>query len=123
MLGPARDARGQWLRGYSGNTVKAYAYKEVTQLARDKSMSAMRKLIKLMSDPDSRVAYMATTHLLERAYGKPREYDPREEAPPTLDLLKLSGEERDQLRILLEKARSERAAVAALPANDGTKDG
>jgi hypothetical protein len=104
---PAREKNGHWRPGFSGNPSGRIIpmHKEVQQLAHERSPDAMRKLIALMDDEDSRVAYMAQTHVLERAFGKPKDYDPNEDAPSQLDATRLTAEERDQLRALPAKMR------------------
>jgi hypothetical protein len=114
---PARDAGGHFLPGHSGNPLGPLkglpAFKQMQALAREKSMEALIKLLALTDDVDSRVAYMACTHVLERAFGKPREYDPNEDRPPQIDLLKMSPEDREAIRQMLEAAaRRQRLAQA-----------
>ncbi len=47
-----------------------YDYAYAVELARSKSTKALRKLAELMDSDDERVAYMACTALLDRAWGK-----------------------------------------------------
>jgi hypothetical protein len=108
---PARDAGGHFLPGHSGNPLGPLkglpAFKQMQALAREKSMEALIKLLALTDDVDSRVAYMACTHVLERAFGKPREYDPNEDRPPQIDLLKMSPEDREKIHETLAKYQSQ----------------
>jgi hypothetical protein len=71
----------------------------------------MRRLIELMASEDERVASVACNAVLERAFGKPREYDPKEEEAdaPRFDFRRLSREERDALEAFL-RVRAERRA-------------
>ena len=63
--------------GQSGNPGgRTTSFAECQRLAREASPDAMRRLIELMASPDERVALMAADKVLERAWGKPREYDP-----------------------------------------------
>ena len=63
--------------GQSGNPGgRTASFVECQRLAREASPDAMRRLIELMASPDERVALMAADKVLERAWGKPREYDP-----------------------------------------------
>src|SRR5260370_22060350 len=45
------------------------------------SADAARRLIELIQSEDERVALMAADKVFERAWGKPKEYDPNAEAP------------------------------------------
>ena len=111
LLPSGRDARGrmtalppalrarQWAPGESGNPSGGGGlYHEVQRLAREASPSAVQRLIELAqldrvdeegkllpltSDADHRVVMMASSTLIERGFGKPRDdYDPRAEEPP-----------------------------------------
>ena len=63
--------------GQSGNPGgRTASFAECQQLAREASPDAMRRLIELMASPDERVALVAADKVLERAWGKPKEYDP-----------------------------------------------
>ena len=97
-LPPALRAR-QWAPGESGNPGgRGGLYHEVQRLAREASPSAVQRLIELAqldrvdeegkllpltSDADHRVVMMASSTLIERGFGKPRDdYDPRADEPP-----------------------------------------
>ena len=73
------------------------------RICREASPEAARKMVALMDSDDPRVAYMATNTVLERAWGKPREYDPRTEQPEPapFDVRKLNPAQREQVRATL----------------------
>jgi len=123
-------------------------YAEARELAHRAGPGAVRRLAQLAGIPleegddtprfedlDPRVAYLAANTLLERAHGKPREYDPNTE--PSLqrtDVTKLSPEEREELRIAAEaqlrlsalaaaRAAAERAAATGEPAPQADRAG
>ena len=74
-----------WQPGQSGNPQgKSGRFQEVQRICREASPEAARKLIELMSDDDPRIAGWASDKVLERAWGKPKEYDPRAEEPELL---------------------------------------
>jgi hypothetical protein len=66
-----------------------------------------RRLIEIaLTDPDTRVAVVASNSVLDHAFGKPRDYDPKEERPPaTFDTSGFTHAERAQLLALLRKAK------------------
>lgn len=78
--------------------------KKAKKLAKDKSPEAMETLVDLMTCADPRVAYMAATAILDRGMGKPKEADSGEdnEAATKIDVTKLSPEQREQLRAILQ---------------------
>jgi hypothetical protein len=110
----AREDAG-WVRGKNGGWLKPirkgdqaakgyqkpHHYTETLQLARKASPAAMRTLIERMGDADSRVAVMAASLVLERAWGKPREAEPEEREETHLDLSQLTASE---LAILVKLA-------------------
>lgn len=102
-LSPAMEAR-KWKPGQSGNPGgRTAAYNEAMRICREASPEAARKMVALMDSEDPRVAYMATNTVLERAWGKPREFDPKAEREPSpLDVSRLTAEQRQQMRVLLE---------------------
>jgi hypothetical protein len=85
------------------------SYLEARKLAHQAGPGAIRRLAELAGLPlegeewvpldrhgvDERVVYMAATALAERAYGKPREFDPEQEvrAAGRIDFSRLSPEE------------------------------
>ena len=96
-LPPALRAR-QWAPGESGNpSGRGGLYHEVQRLAREASPGAVQRLIELAqidrvdeegkllpltSDADHRVVMVASSTLIERGFGKPRDFDPKAEEPP-----------------------------------------
>jgi hypothetical protein len=97
-LPPALRAR-QWASGQSGNpSGRGGLYHEVQRLAREASPGAVQRLIELAqldrvdeegkllpltADADPRVVMMASSTLIERGFGKPRDdYDPKADEPP-----------------------------------------
>jgi hypothetical protein len=105
--------RAPWQKGVSPNPGgRGGEYHETVSLARKASPDAMRKLIAKMDSDDERVAVIAMQGVLERAWGKPKEMDPKDfdRARPRLDLTKLSPE---QIAVLVEITRS----VAIMPAD------
>lgn len=100
---------GRWKPGQSGNPKGmqgARLYIEAQRICRDASPQAALRMVELMGDPDTRVAYMATNMILERAWGKPREYDPATdpENQVRIDVRRLTDEERGTLRKLMQQA-------------------
>ena len=72
---PARDAIGLWRKGHSGNPGgRPKSYKELIAAARAAAPDAFARMVELMADEDTRVAHLSAVHVLERAYGKPKEY-------------------------------------------------
>ena len=92
--------------GVSGNpTGRSGLYLECRRLAAEASPEAMGRLIELMHAEDERVSYMATVAVLDRSGVKPIDYDPAQDQPqqPSWDPGKLTQEEREQFRSILEK--------------------
>jgi hypothetical protein len=105
-LHPAMEAC-KWKPGQSGNPHgKRGAYLEAMRICREASPEAARKMVALMDSDDPRVAYMATNAVLERAWGKPREYDPSADPDSKIkmDASRLTPEQRAQLRALVKAA-------------------
>ena len=72
---PARNAIGLWRKGHSGNPGgRPKSYKELIAAARAAAPDAFARMVELMADEDTRVAHLSAVHVLERAYGKPKEY-------------------------------------------------
>src|SRR6478672_7586221 len=65
--------------GNPGGRTKQFA--QCKRLCREASPEAARRLIELMRSEDERVALMAADKVFERAWGKPKEYDPNAEGP------------------------------------------
>jgi hypothetical protein len=111
---PARDPLGLWRPGHSGNPGgRPKSYKELIAAARAAAPDAFARVVELMNDEDTRVAHLSAIHVLERAYGKPKDYDPNEEKAPAIDLLRMSPEDRQKLRELLKKYEKPAAIGAA----------
>ena len=91
---------------------KPSTYIETLHLARKSSPAAMRTLISRLNDPDGRIAVMAASLILERAFGRPKEQVPQEERAQ-IDLTKLTNSE---LQILVGLAESGR--LTSGPAQD-----
>ena len=97
--------------GESGNPGgRPTRFREVREICRNKSAAAAQALIRIVEDvdqngrnvEDGRVVVVAAQTILTWAYGKPPDYDPREDKPPvTIDTSHLSSEDRaTMLRIL-----------------------
>lgn len=90
-----------WRPGQSGNPAgHSGLYGEAVSLARQAAPAAVRRLIELMGSGDERVASVAANAILDRAFGRPREYDPAtEEARPksTFDPRRYSAEQLAQI--------------------------
>src|SRR5260370_5791277 len=65
--------------GNPGGRTKQFA--QCQRLCREASPDAARRLIELMQSEDERVALMAADKVFERAWRRPKEYDPNAEAP------------------------------------------
>ena len=70
--------------GNPGGRTKQFA--QCQRLCREASPDAARRLIELIQSEDERVALMAADKVFERAWGRPKDYDPNAEsakkAPP-----------------------------------------
>lgn len=72
-----RDARGRILPGQQAlnpggrPAIPPDLREELAEIFRAAAPLAARKLVELLGDPDTRVAAMAASHLLDRAVGKP----------------------------------------------------
>ena len=99
-LSPAFTAN-IWRPGQSGNPAgNSGLYGEAVSLARQAAPAAIRRLIELMASSDERVSAVAANAVLDRAFGKPREYDPKTEdarPQPTFDPRRYSAEQLDQI--------------------------
>lgn len=72
---------------------KSGLYQECLKLCRERSPDAADKMYALLKSDDERIQYMAAAWIYERAWGKPKEFDPAELArSTTLDLTKLPRE-------------------------------
>ena len=103
-LHPAMNPH-RWKPGQSGNpSGRSKMYGEAMRICREASPEAAHKMVALMSSDDHRVAYMAASAVLERAWGKPKEFDPNSQSKPPLDLSRLDPEALATLRRLLQLA-------------------
>src|SRR4029077_12942104 len=95
--------------GNPGGRTKQFA--QCQRLCREASPDAARRLIELIQSEDERVALMAADKVFERAWGKPKEFDPNAEAPknrPPFDPSLYSVEELKQMQaVMLMIARRE----------------
>jgi len=66
--------------GNPGGRTKQFA--QCQRLCREASPDAARRLIELIQSEDERVSLMAADKVFERAWGKPRDYDPAQEQAP-----------------------------------------
>jgi hypothetical protein len=107
-LTPFRNGEGQ-VPGFR----KPHRLTETLQLARKASPAAMAVLIERLSDPDGRVAVTAANLILERAWGKVKEYRPEERQEGHIDLSQLTNSELALLVRLCDSGR-----LQALPAED-----
>lgn len=74
---PSALAANRWQPGQSGNpSGHSGEYGEAMRLARQAAPDAVRRLTELMQSEDERVAAVACNAILDRAFGKPKEYDP-----------------------------------------------
>jgi len=117
---PARDALGKWQPGQSANPggrpKETADYKTCRLLARDISAENTRKMNELANTTeDDRVQYMARDWIDQRAWGKPKDYDLAEDRSSQFDLLRLSPEQREELRRLLELAKKPREIGSTEP--------
>ena len=83
-------------------------------LARQAAPDAMRRLIELMRSEDERVASVACNAVLERAWGKPKLYDPAAEPKPKrrFDPSKYTLAELEVIHEALELMREDRGPAA-----------
>jgi hypothetical protein len=82
-------------------------------------------MVALMDSADERVALMAADKIFERAWGKPREYDPEQETEP-INYLKAQaavGAEQLTLRELGAIAELASARLAAIEAREARESG
>jgi hypothetical protein len=83
-------------------------------------------MIALMDSEDERVALMAADKVFERAWGKPREYNPEQETEPPNYLATLRAEALTQREVdaIAEFASARLAAIEArLPREEGADAG
>ena len=113
---PAALAANRWRPGQSGNpTGHSGEYGEAMRLARQATPGAVWRLIELaeldqvddqgnliplkeLPEADRRVIAVATNALLDRAFGKPKPFDPKEDAEePLRDLRARAVQEMEKL--------------------------
>ncbi len=107
---PAALAKHQWQPGQSGNpSGQSGEYGKAIRLARQAAPDAVRRLIELTQSADERVAAVACNAILDRAFGKPQEYN-----PPETSLDDLSDDElrRQVVERLVKGGLSENVARA-----------
>jgi hypothetical protein len=97
-------------------TGKGGLWREAQRITREKSPEAARRLGELMNSTDERVALMAADKVLTWAWGKPPEYDGREDPPDvSIDTSILSPEERTMLLSVLRRGLLKKVELAAKP--------
>jgi hypothetical protein len=85
-------------------TGKGGLWREAQRITREKSPEAARRLAELMDSSDERVALMAADKVLQWAWGKPPEFDPREDKPTSaIDVSVLSAAEQRMLLAWLRR--------------------
>jgi hypothetical protein len=129
-----------WKKGESGNPGGIGGnYHKTMMLFRDYSPDAAQRLIEvaeldaasrnedgslrpLSNHADRRLVTVAASHIIERAWGKPKEYDPKSEQPEDKGAFNpddFSLEELDEiepvLRLMVERAEAVRASKAGRP--------
>jgi hypothetical protein len=112
-------------KGQSGNPAgRSGPYLETQRLARDAAPDVTRRLIEIaLTDPDTRVAVVAGNSVLDRAFGKPRDYDPKEDKPPSMvDVSVLSVSEQRMMLDFLRRVLVMELAPEPLPEFDGAAD-
>ena len=120
VLPPRRDAYGRWLRGTPSPNPSGCIPRdgrEVLELAREGSPAAMRRLITIVDDPEAPYAAQiaAAVHVLDRAFGRPKQAVDIETTGKTLEqLLEAVYEARRA-----EKAETIDASVEASSDNSG----
>jgi hypothetical protein len=83
---------------------KGGLWREAQRITREKSPDAARRLVELMYSDDDRVALMAAEKVMVWSWGKPPDYDPREDRPPmTINTSILTHAERTMLLSILRR--------------------
>lgn len=111
-----------WKPGQSGNPSGVGGeYQRCLHLCRKNSHAAAEEIVKLsISSEDDRVRYTAAAWVYERAWGKPKEYDPTKEQPerPRFDPELLTPAQRNQveaaLRLMVTAMRVSDAPAAVI---------
>ena len=79
---PASLAPYAFRPGKSGNPGgKSTKYYQSQKICRDASPEAARVLVELLKSDDDRVRLMAAREITDRAWGRPRDFDPAAEKP------------------------------------------
>jgi hypothetical protein len=124
---PPALVKHQWKPGQSGNPGGLGGeYRRCLKLCREASFAAAQEIIHLAKhSDDDRIRLMAATWIYERAWGKPREYDPSQEQVdgPPINLAALTPAERDRFMALLRKARAPAQRAASEPPTIGALQG
>ena len=124
MLPPALQTK-RWQPGHSGNpSGKSGEYQRCLSLCREASYKSAEEIIRLRDESDDdRVRFMAATWIYERAWGKVKEFDPKQledNAAPRFDPSKLNP---DQLAKVKEAMLLLAKTSAAEPIRDRTPIG
>ena len=114
-------------KGQSGNPGgRSKAFAECQRIAREASPEAMQKLVTLMEDSDARVSGWAADKVLERAWGKAKDYDPKDEPNPSrpkFDPRLLTPEQLDIVEYALKlMVRATRAPTGIAEVGTGRSD-
>lgn len=98
-----------WVKGQSGNPGGIGGnYVKAQSIYRENWPKAAQVMCELLNDPDPRVRGFAADKVMERAWGKPKDYDPRQEerAGVAIDPSQFTPEQRalimQALRVLVE---------------------
>src|SRR5580658_8785634 len=110
---PAALAANVWKPGRSGNPGgKGGDFKALQAYCREKSLASAERIWKIAeTSKDERLAFMAYAWLVERGWGKPKDFDPKDEAPikPRFDPRLLSREQLEivqyALRLMVQATR------------------
>jgi hypothetical protein len=93
-------------KGQTGNPGgKTKQFAQCQRLCREASPDAARRLIELIQSEDERVALMAADKIFERAWGRPKEYDPNAETvkkPPPFDPSLYTTDELRQMQAVMK---------------------
>jgi hypothetical protein len=78
---PSEMRARTWQKGQSGNPGgKGGDYKALQAYCREKSLASAERIAQIAeSTKDERLAFMAYCWLVERGWGKPKDYDPKDE--------------------------------------------
>jgi len=118
QLHPAMKAN-QWQKGQSGNpTGQSGLYGETLRIARQNSPAAMQKPADLMECGDPRVEAVAANALLDRGWGKPKDYDPGREQSSGVPVFDPRQVTPAQLEVIRQAMLLLRAASATVEVMD-----